>query len=158
MLDSPVPLYDTSSASLPTTILNDMKPGKEGKNVFFFLCCEQKEITHELRNWSQLNVRNRELQLSFSCRKSCQEGPKSPTPVRVSLTWGGSSSPSAAPHHGRCAPPLQRTKLWFLNVLFQASLELLTCFLSITGLKSHFCFLISCMAPKPRDTVWNTRL
>lgn len=48
-LDSPGSLYN-SSASLPTTILNDMKQGKKGKRVFFFLYYEKQEIAHELRS------------------------------------------------------------------------------------------------------------
>jgi len=49
LLDSPMSLCNMSSASHPTTVLNDMKPGKEGENVFFFLYCEKQEITHEPR-------------------------------------------------------------------------------------------------------------
>lgn len=50
LLDSLVSLYNMSSASLPTIILNDMKPGKEADNVFFFLYRENQEITREPRS------------------------------------------------------------------------------------------------------------
>lgn len=39
-------------------------------------------------NQSQLNTRNRDLQLSFSWRKNCQEGPKIPIPIPVCLNQG----------------------------------------------------------------------
>lgn len=102
-------------------------------------------------------MRNGELQLSFSWRNNCQEGPKSPTPIRVSLTQG--KAPlllQLLPTPWEiCSFSLENQAI-LLNMFFRLSRSHSPAFLAITGLQSHFCFLISCTVLKPYDTVWNT--
>lgn len=150
LLDSPVSLYNMSSASLPTVIPNDMKPGKEGENVFFFLYCEKQEITHELKSTRH---EKRRIAAEFQLAKQLPGGSQ----ICVSLTQ------RKAPLLLQLLPtPWEicffslENQAILLNMFFRLSWSHSPAFLAITGLQSHFCFLISCTVLKPYDTVWNT--
>lgn len=74
-------------------------------------------------NRGQLNMRNRELQLSFLWRNNYQEGPKSPMPIRVSLSWGKAPlllQLLPAPQISSSSCSLENRTV-FLNIFFRLS-------------------------------------
>lgn len=106
-----------SSASLPTAFLNDMKPGKEAENVFFFLYCKRQEITH----WGQLNTKNRTA-AEFQLEEELPGGSQAPHTHPCLPNPGQSSSPSAPTAHtlGFCSSSL---KIWALFLCFSSFLQ-----------------------------------
>lgn len=116
------------SASLPTTVLNDMKPGKEGKNVFLY--CGKQEITHEPRSTQQ---KKQELHLISAVETAARRVPRAQHPFM--LPYPGEkllSFCSYCPHPGRVAPSLEN-RAAFLNLFVKLSWSHLPVFWLLLG-------------------------
>lgn len=98
--------------------LNDIKPGKEAENVFFFLYCKRQEITHELRPTQHEKER---IAAEFQLGEELPGGSQDPNIHSCLPNPGQTSYPTAPTSHTLGFLLLLSGELSSISVFFRLS-------------------------------------